>query len=173
MFKDAAKRGLITASPFSELIGGSDANDENSVFVDRQTVDRVIATVEDPHWRLLIALSRYGGLRIPSEIQTMRWADVDFVGKRIIIHSRKTKRIRGKARRTMPMFPELVPYLVEARASHSGEYVFPDELRLHTNPGTTFQKILKRTGVAPWPRQFHNLRASRETELANEYIQSR
>jgi hypothetical protein len=30
-------------------------------------------------------------------------------------------------------------------------------------------KILKRAGLTPWPRLFHNLRASRETELAGEW----
>jgi hypothetical protein len=28
---------------------------------------------------------------------------------------------------------------------------------------------VKRAGLKPWPRLFHNLRASRETELAKEY----
>ena len=28
------------------------------------------------------------------------------------------------------------------------------------------RKIVKRAGLKPWPKLFHNLRASRETELA-------
>ena len=32
-----------------------------------------------------------------------------------------------------------------------------------------FTRILQKAGVEPWPRLFQNLRASRETELANEY----
>ncbi len=35
-----------------------------------------------------------------------------------------------------------------------------------TNLRTTFTKIIKRAGVKVWPKLFHNLRASRETELA-------
>src|SRR5262249_24161045 len=34
---------------------------------------------------------------------------------------------------------------------------------------TPMMKILKRAGLTPWPRLFHNLRASRETELASEW----
>ena len=30
-------------------------------------------------------------------------------------------------------------------------------------------RILKRAGVPPWPKLFHNLRASRETELADTF----
>jgi hypothetical protein len=31
------------------------------------------------------------------------------------------------------------------------------------------QKIVRRAGLQPWPRLFHNLRASRETELVEKY----
>jgi len=30
-------------------------------------------------------------------------------------------------------------------------------------------RIIKRTGLTPWPKLFHNLRVSRHTELATEY----
>jgi hypothetical protein len=32
-----------------------------------------------------------------------------------------------------------------------------------------FERIIRRAGLTPWPRVFHNLRASRQTELAAEY----
>jgi DNA-binding CsgD family transcriptional regulator len=48
--------------------------------------------------------------------------------------------------------------------------------RLRKHPGwmnaklrTTFTKIVRRAGLTPWPRLFHNLRASRETELVEIY----
>ena len=34
---------------------------------------------------------------------------------------------------------------------------------------TQFSRILKRAGLKPWPRLFHAMRASRETELAKDY----
>ena len=37
------------------------------------------------------------------------------------------------------------------------------------NLGPQFGKIVKKAGLKPWPKVFHNLRASRETELADEY----
>src|SRR5262249_57784702 len=39
----------------------------------------------------------------------------------------------------------------------------------NANLRTTFTKIIRRAGEKPWPKLFHNLRASRETELAAEY----
>jgi hypothetical protein len=37
------------------------------------------------------------------------------------------------------------------------------------NLRTTFGKLVKRAGLEPWPRLFHNLRSSRETELLEEF----
>ncbi len=37
------------------------------------------------------------------------------------------------------------------------------------NLRTTFEKIVKRAGLTPWPRLFHNLRSSRQTELAERF----
>jgi hypothetical protein len=37
------------------------------------------------------------------------------------------------------------------------------------NLRTQFFRILRRAGVKPWERLFHNLRASRQTELADQF----
>src|SRR5262249_23451502 len=37
------------------------------------------------------------------------------------------------------------------------------------NLRTQFFRILRRAGVQPWERLFHNLRASRQTELADQF----
>ena len=39
----------------------------------------------------------------------------------------------------------------------------------NANLRTRFQKIIKLAGLKPWPRLLHNLRASRQTELADQY----
>jgi len=39
----------------------------------------------------------------------------------------------------------------------------------NANLRTTFTKIVRRAGLTQWPRLFHNLRASRETELVESY----
>jgi hypothetical protein len=40
---------------------------------------------------------------------------------------------------------------------------------MNANLRTTFEKIVRRAGLQPWPRLFQNLRASRETELVETY----
>src|SRR5438132_1679211 len=39
----------------------------------------------------------------------------------------------------------------------------------NTNLRTQLQRIIRKAGQSAWPKLFHNLRASRETELAAEY----
>ena len=121
-------------------------------------------------WKLIIALARYGGLRCPSEVLALTWADVDWEQGRITVTSAKTKK-QGKAYRVIPLFPELRPLLEQAfeEAEEGALYVITKYRQRNANLRTQFERILKRAGIDPWERLFQNLRASCETELANEY----
>ena len=78
---------------------------------------------------------------------------------------------QGKPYRVVPLFPELRWILTELfeLAPDGSEYVITRYRSAAQNLRTQFGRILKRAGVEPWPRLFQNLRASRETELANKY----
>ncbi len=76
-----------------------------------------MAACPDDQWRLIFALARYGGLRIPSEIQKLQWADIDWEKSRFTVYSPKTEHVDGKGTRQVPLFPELRPYL-ESWAQH-------------------------------------------------------
>jgi hypothetical protein len=83
----------------------------------------------------------------------------------------KTEHHEGKASRIVPIFPELRPYLeaAKAEAAKGDEHVIKiGNIRRdrYANPRTRMQKIIARAGLKPWPKLFHNLRASREAELA-------
>ena len=129
--------------------------------------------MEDPdaQWKLLFALSRYGGLRCPSEHLRLKWADVDWEKNRILVHSPKTERNDGGDCRFVPLFPELRPYLLEAfeQAEEGTEYVITRCRDSKTNLRTQMERIIKWARVKPWPKLFHNLRASRESEFMREY----
>ena len=127
-----------------------------------------------------MALSRYGGLRCPSEVLSLCWQDVDWEADRIIVQSPKTEHHPGKANRTIPLFSELRPILAEAfhLAPDGAEFVVDGNYRKSANTQsglrncnlrTQFERLLKRAGLQPWPRRFHAMRASRETELAKLY----
>ena len=129
-----------------------------------------------PHaeWRLIFALSRYGGLRCPSEHLALRWGDVDFVTGRIRVRSPKTEHHRGKGERTIPLFAELRPYLEDARDLAGERVDDPAEpvivrYRAGANLRTQLERIIGRAGLPPWPKLFQNLRSTRKTELAETF----
>ncbi len=119
---------------------------------------------------MIFALSRYGGLRCPSEHRKLKWTDVDWEKNRFLVHSPKTEHHEGKAERWVPIFPELRPFLEEAfdLAEEGAVYVIGHHARggrMHSE----LTRIVKAAGLTPWPKLTNNLRASRETELAAEY----
>jgi integrase len=65
-------------------------------------------------WRLLIALCRYGGLRCPSEVLSLKWEHIHWAEGRMTVPSPKTEHHDGGESREVPLFPELRPFLEAA-----------------------------------------------------------
>jgi len=131
----------------------------------------VLDACPDAEWRLIFALSRFGGLRCPSEHLALTWGDVDFGKGRMLIRSSKTEHHEGKGTRVMPIFPELTPHL-EAMwdmADVGTVHVINRYRHDNANLRTQLVRILCLAKVKPWPKLFQNLRASRATELAAEH----
>lgn len=161
-FKAAVDAGALPASPFARVVAGDMSNEERAVYVSTADVDKAIACAPDAQWRLLIALCRYAGLRCPSEVLTLRWQDVDFVAGTMAIRSTKT------GRRIMPILPELRAYLEDA-FNPEEERCISRYCESNANMRKGFLQILKKAGLKPWPRLFHNLRGSLESDLAERY----
>ena len=170
-FRDAARRKMIDASPFTEVANGSQRNPDRQRFVDAATIQKCIDAAPDAEWRLLIALARFGGLRVPSEPQALRWEDVNWAEGTMTVRSVKTERHAGGAARVVPIFPELRPLLMEAfESAADGEPNVITRWRTSAvNLRTGFERIITRAGVTPWPRLWQNLRASRATELIDSF----
>ncbi len=178
-FRMARKRKFVDANPFADVSANAASSKERQFFVSREATERILA-VCNPTWRLIVTLARYGGLRCPSEVLSLRWSGIDWASGRIVVDSPKTEHHPGKDCRVIPLFPELRPILTEAfeLAPEGAEFVVDAAYRKsaltptgwrNCNLRTQFERLIKRAGLAPWPRLFHNLRASRETELAGEY----
>ncbi len=167
MFRWAIRRGKANTNPFASIKAGAQTNPDRQAFIDRETIAKVMAAAPDDEWRLLIALSRYGGLRVPSEALILRWGDVDFDNNRIVVRSPKTEHHEGKGERTVPMFPELRPLLKAAYDAHAcnGEVFVIRSYREGQNLNPQLRRIIKDAGISPWEKAWHNMRASRQTEL--------
>jgi len=177
-FNHARKHKFIDENPFAVIRIPIAAVSERQHFIDPGMTDLLLAAAS-PTWRIILALSRYGGLRCPSEVLSLEWAHIDWPAQKITVVSPKTSRYQGKDRRQIPLFPELQVYLEEARQlaalgqTHivGGDYLARAASAKgwrNCNLRTSFEKLIKRAGLEPWPRLFHNLRSSRETELLNK-----
>lgn len=180
-FRDAMRRRLIGESPFADMKEVSvRENRKRDYFITREEAQKVLEACPDADWRLIFALSRYGGLRCPSEHLALRWGDIDWNRGRITIRSSKTEHHEGKAARIIPLWPELRPHL-EAVLNEllkdfdpklqrlSEQRVIRRYVDVKANLRTQFERIVRRAGLEPWPKLFQNLRATRETELAQKY----
>jgi len=167
-FKLAHRKGLIDANPFLDIKAGSQRNEARLEFISRDTIQKVLDAAPSAEWRVIIALARYGGLRTPSETLALKWSDIDWENNRMTVPSPKTEH-QHKPYRVVPLFPELRPYLEAAfdEAPPRTVYVVRGYRDDKQNLRTQFFRILRRAGVTPWERLFHNLRASRQTELAD------
>lgn len=166
-FKQAIDRELIVKNPFADLISASIGNSERQQFISHADIQKVIDACPCYEWRLIVALSRFGGLRCPSEHLALRWEDIHWDQQRFMVRSSKTERVAGHESRMVPLFTELLPYLEDARdcATLGQKYVINRYRDKQGNLRSVMTKIVKRAGLIPWPRIFHNLRASRQTEL--------
>ncbi len=184
-FEDAVDWELIDRNPFTKVkTQGTSA--KANVEVSREVIEKVLKHC-DTTWGTIVALSRFGGLRTPSETLSLKWGDVDWEADRMHVPECKVEHHEGRGVREVPIFGELRPYLEAAfeAACKGGSYPSPDSYVVdkqayrdaamrpggwaNANLRTQFLKILKRAKVEPWKRLFHSMRASRQTELEREF----
>ena len=172
LFNWAVDQEYLAKNPFKGIRRGSFVNRDRDFYVPMDWYDKLLDACPDQCWRTLISLCRIGGLRNPSETLLLTWADVDFANQSILVHSPKTEHHYGKGTRLIPMFPELRREL-EASWSLTEEgcspYVIDKWRDTAANMRTHFQRIIFRAGLPEWERLFQNLRASRATDICNEY----
>jgi integrase len=171
LFSTAVRRRLIDTNPFTDLPASVRRNADRFYFVSREEATKVLTACPDAEWRLLFALARFGGLRVPSEVLLLRWSDIDWAGNRFTVTSPKTEHHEGGGSRIVPIFPELLPYLIEAfgQAAEGAEFCITRYRRATVNLRTHLQRIIKRAGLKSWPKLWQNLRSTRETELADHF----
>lgn len=180
IFAYAVRCEWIERNPFQGISHTSGDPQKRQRYVTEEETKLLIDAAPNWVWRTIIALARYGGLRTPSETLSLRIADLDWEHGAMTVTSPKTE-CHGRGHRVVPMFARLRPFLDEAwnMAEEGQTHVIPENLYLPAAKGpcgwincnlrTTFEKIVERAGLEPWPRLFHALRASCESDLAREY----
>lgn len=154
------ERHWITDNPARPL--SSTVAVRQKQFVSAAVIDAVLNVCHDPQLRVAICLSRYGGIRMSSELRGLTWSDVDFDRRRMVIHDTK----RGRDR-TIPLFSELL----HALDSHPRDVPLCGDLIPLSHAAITqrFAALIHAAGHEPWPALWHAMRASRETELIQRF----
>lgn len=175
IFTYAVNRGYLGRNPFAVVKGGSMSNPERMFDVNQEMSEKILNACPDTRWRCIFVLARYIGLRIPSELVGLKWSDITWsdsensTGK-IKITDPKRK-IHGKGFRVSPLWANVEAEL--SRLYHESQegdiYVFSGVMK-NANLRTQYLKILKRAGVAGYPKAFQNLRSTCETDYCRKGV---
>ena len=173
IYSDAIDRGLLSVNPFKQrdIPTTTMGSPDRAAYISVADAEAVLAACPDAEWRLIFALSRYAGLRCPSEHLALRWSDVHWDISKVTIRSPKTERYDGQSQRLIPIFSRLRPYLEAAfdTAPDGAEFVISRYRDTNANLRTQLLRIIGRSGVKPWPKLFHNLRSSCENDLMQDH----
>ncbi len=180
-FAIACQQQRLSRNPFDNVKASNSINHQRQAYVSVSTLQPLLEQAPAP-WRLLLALCRFAGLRCPSEVLSLRWDQIDFSHNRMTVHSSKTEHLPGKASRIVPLFARLRPYIDEARTDAQADAVYviswwSEQQHQQAaqrgwkgmNLRTGLMRLLRSAGIAPWPKLFHNLRASCETDLMQQH----
>lgn len=170
-FKYAVQQRLIERNPFDAVTCASPGTDRLA-YIEPSDAAAVMEALPDAGWRLLFALARWGGLRVVSEPRGLRWEDVDWERGRLLIRSPKTEHLAGHATRSVPLFAEIEGPLREVfELAEEGQPLVLPWLSARSSAALRkpLHKAIERAGVIPWPRLWHNLRSTRQTELERHF----
>ena len=179
MFEMAVTLGWIEKNPFGHLYGSCDMERNRFYFIEKQEAEQVLKACPDTKTRLIFALGRWGGLRIPSELSQLKRSEIDWENGKFLVSipkmTGKVEQEHGNYKtRWIPIFPEIQPYLRQYLSETEGtsDFIFP-EIDGSDRSGAILRKqfsgIMKRANLRSWPKFFVNLRSTRDTELQNTY----
>lgn len=172
-FDYAQRHGWLKVNPFKNAkVPTCAIATAEWTYVSEADAMKVLAEITSPTLRLIFVLARWGGLRTISEPRELTWDCVDWEHGRMTVLSPKTKRHPGRDKRVVPIFPEIREPLLRVfdQAEPGERYVLPKLRRVSSaSLRKPMEAAILRAGVKPWPRLFHNLRASRQTDLEQRH----
>lgn len=165
LFRAAERHRILAANPWADIDCNQRHDRGRESYIAPAVAQRLIAAA-DPQLAAVIALARFGGLRVPSEPLAIDLAGIDYVAGRLAISGGKT------GARQIPLFPELRPAVehLAALAPDGATHLIFDR---RDSANKTWRKFLLRlienAGLEPWPKLWQNLRASCRTDLESRF----
>ena len=166
LFRKAVRWQMLAESPFDLVKAGRQDNPDRARFIDRAMIAKVLECCPDHEWRLIVGLSRFAGLRCPSEHLSLTWTDWDVDRGALTVRAAKTNSVRY-----VPVAPELARLLQDSydAAEPGATWIIARYRQPNSNLRTQLNRIIGKAKLTPWPRLFHNLRSSAQTEWAEQY----
>lgn len=167
IFSFAVDRGWIPANPFAKQKKWSEVNTARDAYVTTKTATRLIEAAPSLEWKALIAITRFAGLRCPSEIHPLLWDWVNWDEHTFRVFAPKTEHHPGKDWRHVPLFEELAVHLKALYATRlvGQTHIFPNCQATGSALTAKLARICRDAGVEPWPKAWVNLRASCERDM--------
>lgn len=175
VYANGVAEGKVRKNPFEKAVLRLESSEKQQHFyVTEEIARQVLRKIPDLSMRAVWVLARWGGIRIPSEVQFMLWGDIDFERRRIKIRepkkTSKQRQDRGEHRvREIPLFPEIYSILAEYRDhsfTQASDRMFSDAGKGYSQ---YFTRCIRAAGIAVWPKLFNSLRATRDTELQKKH----
>ena len=136
--------------------------------ITEEIAQKIFSVLANDEERLVFLCLYRLGMRAPSELNTLRWDDVDFENKTVLIRSTKTKHDKYKGLRTCPIhFPDLLDAFENSHESRKPKAV--KVFRKISNKNLRKKVIgwLGRAGVDPWEMLLTNFRRAAVTNASN------
>ena len=172
VFDWAVDQDWLTKNPGKKIPNGKVINRDKDRMISMEEYAKLLDACPGQDWRTIIALARIGGLRCPSELRQLRWADVNWTENRFLVRSPKTEHHAGHRERVVPLFPELRKVL-EYHFSLDG--MADNEFVIECFQGTTWQlkhgfdRIAVKSGLGVIPKPFVNMRKTRSNEVVRDF----
>jgi len=155
IFEFAVNRGFLSKNPFDFTVERADTNEARREYIEPEKVRKVLLHCKNDRERLALALGRFAGVRVPSELFGLRYCDF---GDEVIRIAEDTK----------TGFRE-VPILGDVREAFNRLSGKPDEL-VFTNGRSWYRSFLlraiERSGETRWAKLWNNLRSSCITDFS-------
>lgn len=165
-FRRAVNKEIARRNPFEGLAREAPGADAQQ-YVPCEVVARVLRHCE-PALALRVALTRFAGLRHPSEVEALELDWVNLPERRLLAFSPKNQRHEHKRWREVPIDPALAPYLEDAveKAPTGTRYVAWERRGITSTAWrNALERACRRAAVVPWRSLWHSLRGSRANDL--------
>lgn len=166
-FHYAVKKRILEKNPFGSLRASTQIDATRKAYISPEAAEKIMEQLPSQLWRVLFALARFAGLRMPSEPLALEWNAVDWTRSRLTVTAPKQIRHKHRAKRVVPLSPSVIRELLAlSEQSAEGETYIVNKYRSANT--SQFRKPLlqaiQKAGFEDWPKLWTNLRASCRTD---------